>query len=57
MKARWRKGAVTLIHGHPAFGYYYLLKGAFLVENYEKRGDSISNISKRTWLPGENFHD
>lgn len=55
MVARWSKGAKTVIHGHPAFGFYYLLHGSFTVENFTRDNESLTKISEKNWLPGEHF--
>jgi hypothetical protein len=53
--ARWGRGAVTVIHGHPSFGFYYLLEGRLQVENFERDGNGVKKISERIWLPDESF--
>ena len=55
MAARWCKGAVTAIHGHPSFAFYYLLEGELLVDNFEKKDADIVKIDTRTYAPGEYF--
>ncbi len=55
MIARWSRGAVTVIHGHPSFGFYYLLEGRLEVENFERDGSRVRKVSERIWLPDESF--
>jgi hypothetical protein len=56
MAARWSKDAVSAIHGHPMFAFYYLLEGELLVENYAKEANSgISKINTLTYTPGQYF--
>jgi hypothetical protein len=55
MIARWSRDAVTTIHGHPAFGFFYLLEGKLLVESFEHHGLGVRKIAERIWLPDESF--
>ena len=41
MVARWDKGAVTPIHGHPDFALIYIVKGALKETLYTKDGAAI----------------
>ncbi len=55
MAARWSENAVSAIHGHPMFAFYYLLKGELVVTNYEKRGGGVVPVETRTYTPGQYF--
>ncbi|MEN8136400.1 MAG: cysteine dioxygenase family protein [Thermodesulfobacteriota bacterium] len=55
MAARWSKGAVSPIHGHPMFAFYYLLEGELSVENYKKSASGISKTDTRIYKPGQHF--
>jgi hypothetical protein len=41
MAARWSKGALSSIHGHPSFTLYFVVKGQLELENYKKNGDKV----------------
>ena len=53
--ARWRKDAITAIHGHPMFAFYYLLEGELSVENFEKEGSGLRKTITKRFSPGEYF--
>jgi quercetin dioxygenase-like cupin family protein len=55
MAARWSKGAVSPIHGHPMFAFYYLLEGELSVENFEKDGAGVRKTGTRRYNPGQYF--
>jgi quercetin dioxygenase-like cupin family protein len=55
MAARWSKGAVSAIHGHPMFAFYYLLEGELSVENFEKDGAGVRKTGTRRYNPGQYF--
>lgn len=42
MVARWSSGAVSSIHGHPSFTFYYVAEGMLEIDNYKRCSDSYS---------------
>lgn len=34
MVARWSRGTLSTIHGHPAFVFYYVIEGKLTIDNY-----------------------
>ena len=53
MVARWDKGAVTPIHGHPDFALIYIIKGALKETLYAKDGTTIRKELTTIHRPGE----
>lgn len=56
MAARWSKGALTSIHGHPPFVFYYVIKGKLTVDNYIRNTDGLIPSSTMVLTSGEGFH-
>ncbi|VAW41888.1 hypothetical protein MNBD_DELTA03-717 [hydrothermal vent metagenome] len=55
MAARWSKDAISVIHGHPMFAFYYLLEGELSVECFEKSGAKAVRTDTRIYKPGQYF--
>ena len=55
MAARWSKDAISAIHGHPMFAFYYLLEGELSVENFVKEDGGIRKTDTKKYLPGQYF--
>ncbi len=53
MVARWDKGAVTPIHGHPDFALIYIVKGALKETLYVKEGTTINKELTTIHYSGE----
>jgi len=49
MAARWSKGAISSIHGHPSFIFYYVLDGRLKIDNY-RRSDAGLIMDSTTYL-------
>jgi hypothetical protein len=45
MAARWSRGAISSIHGHPDFMLYYVIEGRLGIDNYKKHGEQIKRTS------------
>ncbi len=57
MAARWSKGAVTSIHGHPHFALILVAEGALEVETYDKNGDNIIETGSGILYSNDFFSD
>ena len=55
MISRWEKGAVSSIHGHPDFIFYYVLDGAFEMPLYERSGSGAKQVETVTLKAGESI--
>lgn len=53
MAARWQKGAVSSIHGHPEYAFLMTLHGKLRLENYQQRDGGIYKTSTEMLPPGE----
>jgi hypothetical protein len=53
MAARWQKGAVSSIHGHPRYAFMMTVAGRLQVDEYESSGDGILQNGTRHLNPGE----
>lgn len=56
MAARWSKGAITAIHGHPAFVFYHVIQGKLRIDNYLRDRHSLTPNGTIILEDGENFH-
>ncbi len=54
MAARWSKGAVSHIHGHPVFNFYYVIDGRLKIDNY-RRDKTAVTLDSSEYL-GKNEH-
>lgn len=54
MAARWSKGAISSIHGHPPFIFYYVIDGRLKIDNY-MRNDAGLTLESSVYL-GKNEH-
>lgn len=54
MAARWSKGAITSIHGHPPFIFYFVIDGSLKIDNY--RRDETGLILSSSACMGKNEH-
>jgi hypothetical protein len=54
MAARWSKGAITTIHGHPPFIFYFVIDGSLKIDNY--RRDKTGLILDSSTCLGKNEH-
>ena len=55
MAARWSKDAISAIHGHPMFAFYYVLEGELSMENFVRDGGGITKTDTRIYKPGQCF--
>lgn len=55
MLARWRKDAVSSTHGHPEFGFYYLLSGKLHVETFEFENNTLLSSGETVMRTGQYF--
>ena len=51
--ARWSKGAITPIHGHPGFSLLYLIEGQLSEDAFVKDNGEIMEIGQKTFSPGD----
>lgn len=56
MVARWAPQAMTTVHGHPDYIFYYLLAGRLGVENFTLEKGKPVCIGTRELSPGEHFY-
>jgi len=54
MAARWSKGAISSIHGHPPFIFYYVIDGRLKIDNYRRNGAGLT-LDSSVFL-GKNEH-
>lgn len=56
MAARWSKGAVSSVHGHPPFVFYCVIEGKLKIDNYRQTPEGLQR-SDTLWLTnGQWFH-
>lgn len=53
MMARWNKGAVTPIHGHPRFAFVFLIDGGFTETSFIRDEASIVQSKQTQYLSGD----
>lgn len=53
MAARWSKGSVSAIHGHPSFTLYYVVSGHLACDNFTRSGSGVKITSSGTLYPSE----
>lgn len=53
MAARWSRGSVSAIHGHPSFTLYYVVSGHLACDNYTRRGSGVKKTSSTVLKAGE----
>lgn len=56
MAARWSKGTVTSIHGHPPFLFYYVIEGKLKVDNYRRTESGLIPDRTMVFTDGEGFY-
>lgn len=56
MAARWSKGAVSSIHGHPQFVFYYVIEGKLKVDNYIQASARLERAESQILTNGQWFH-
>ena len=56
MAARWCKGTVSSIHGHPDYSFLMTVVGKLQIDNYEKSGTGLNKVSSQVLLPGQFIH-
>jgi hypothetical protein len=56
MAARWDKGTVSSIHGHPDYSFLITVHGRLQIDNYEKSGSGLQKTSTRVLMPGQFVH-
>jgi hypothetical protein len=54
MAARWSKGAITSIHGHPPFIFYFVIDGSLNIDSY--RRDETGLFLNSSACMGKNEH-
>jgi hypothetical protein len=54
MAARWSKGAITSIHGHPPFIFYFVIDGSLNIDSY--RRDESGLFLNSSACMGKNEH-
>ena len=55
MVARWSKGAVSSIHGHPFFTFYCVAQGSLEIDNYKRCGDHVEMTTSEVLSSTEHF--
>ncbi len=56
MAARWDKGTLTTIHGHPSFLLYYVIEGELKVDNYIRTETGLITGDTMVFRDGEGFY-
>lgn len=56
MAARWSKGALTSIHGHPPFVFYHVIEGTLKIDNYTRTETGLTPSSTLVLTNGNGFH-
>lgn len=56
MAARWSKGAVSSIHGHPPFVFYYVIEGKLKIDNFRQTSDGLQRSDSLLLNNGQGFH-
>jgi len=49
MVARWSKGALSSIHGHPLFSFYHVIDGKLKIDNYRRNERGVT-LDSSTFL-------
>lgn len=57
MAARWDKGAVSSIHGHPHYALILVVSGKLFIENYDKTDQGLRLASSDVLSRGQFFSD
>jgi len=55
MAARWSKGAISSIHGHPPFIFYYVIEGRLKIDNYLRKDAGLTLDSSVSLGKHEHF--
>jgi len=56
LAARWCKGAVSKIHGHPEFTFVTIITGKFLIENFQKTANNkVVKTAEEIVTAGQSF--
>jgi hypothetical protein len=55
MAARWSKGAITSIHGHPPFIFYFVIHGNLKIDDYQRDGAGVLPGSSEIMEPNDHF--
>lgn len=55
MAARWSKGAISMIHGHPYFNFYYVVQGAMQVDDFETTANGLVLSASGVISAGDDF--
>jgi hypothetical protein len=55
--ARWCKGVVSNVHGHPPFSYCFLVEGSLRIENFKKTAGKIVLSDEKVYKPGDFFYN
>lgn len=45
LAARWSKGTLSSIHGHPFFVFLYVVEGELKIDDYRRKGTGLARIS------------
>jgi predicted metal-dependent enzyme (double-stranded beta helix superfamily) len=53
MMARWDKGAVTPIHGHPEYALMYVIEGQLSEQLFLPEEDRLMKVSTLNYYPGD----
>jgi len=48
MAARWSKGSISSIHGHPYFNFYFVMHGCLEIDDYQRSDRGLMHISSAT---------
>lgn len=56
MAARWSKGTLTSIHGHPPFLFYHVISGGLKVDNFIQTESGLITGPTMVINDGEGFH-
>ncbi len=55
MAARWSKGAISSIHGHPHFTFYFVVDGRLRIDNFKRSDNFVKKATSETLSSGEYF--
>ncbi len=47
MVARWSRGAISSVHGHPNFSFYFVAHGCLEIDNYKRYGGRVKKTTTK----------
>lgn len=56
MAARWSKEALSSVHGHPSFVFYFVIQGQLRIDNYSLAPSGLNCTETIILTNGQGFH-